>query len=76
MVLNEDPTVWLDGARPTPRYLSKYLGIKIAELYTNAVQYGNKMKLINSFAQGITRLLIISPYVGSHFYSQKCWRGD
>ncbi len=26
-VLKKDPTVWLEGARPTPKYISKYLKV-------------------------------------------------
>jgi hypothetical protein len=30
-VLNKDPTVWLDGARPPLRYVSECIQIKIVE---------------------------------------------
>jgi len=31
VIPNKDPTVWLDVARPPPRYSSKYINIKKAE---------------------------------------------
>ncbi len=34
-VLNKDPTVWLDGARPPQRYIFKNTKIKMAELHIN-----------------------------------------
>jgi hypothetical protein len=37
-VLNKYPTVWLDGTRPPPRYISKYIKINIAALYINDFQ--------------------------------------
>ncbi len=40
-VLNKDPTVCPHGARPPPRYVSKYIEIKIAESYINDLQFGD-----------------------------------
>ncbi len=42
-VLNKDPTSWLDGARPPPRYISKYIWIKIATLYISDIWFGDKL---------------------------------
>ncbi len=36
-VLNTDPTVWLDEARPPPRYALKYMKIKMAESYISGI---------------------------------------
>jgi hypothetical protein len=33
--LSTDPAVWVEGARPPPRCITKYLEIKIAESYIN-----------------------------------------
>jgi hypothetical protein len=48
-----DPTVWLDGARPPPRYTSKNLKLKNAESYISNISLGEKtfqqLKLSNSF---------------------------
>jgi hypothetical protein len=41
-VLNKDPTVFPHGARPPPRYVSKYIEIKIGEFYINDIQFGDK----------------------------------
>jgi hypothetical protein len=38
-VLIKNPTVWIDGARPPPKNVCKFIKIKIAELYTNHVQF-------------------------------------
>jgi hypothetical protein len=44
-------------ARPSPRYISKYIKIKIVEMWINNIQFGNKTiqqsKFPNSFEQGI-----------------------
>jgi hypothetical protein len=54
-VLNKDPTILTDGARTAPRYVSRYMKIKIPELYINNIQFGDKTfqqwKLTNSFVR-------------------------
>jgi len=30
-ILNKDPTIWLDGARQPPTYISKHIKVKIIE---------------------------------------------
>ncbi len=42
MVFNKDPNFWLDGARPPPKYICKYIKIKIAESYVNDIEFGDK----------------------------------
>jgi hypothetical protein len=37
-VVNKDPTVWEDEAKPSPSYIFKYINIKITELYINDLQ--------------------------------------
>jgi hypothetical protein len=41
-VLYKDPTIWLDEARPPPRYISKHIKIKIAESYISEIRFGDK----------------------------------
>ncbi len=60
VIPNKDPTVWPYGARPPPRYSSKYINIKKAESdiksYIKNVCFCDKTirvwKLSNSFVRG------------------------
>jgi hypothetical protein len=42
-VLNKDPTVCPDEARPHPKYICKYLKIKIDDSYINNIIFGKKI---------------------------------
>jgi hypothetical protein len=59
-VLKKDPTVRLERARPTPKYISMYFLMLNLIIIINDVQFGNKSiqwrKLPNSFLWIITLL--------------------
>jgi hypothetical protein len=62
-VLNKDPTVWLDGASPPPRNISKYIKIIIAESCINDMQFVDKM-IDNAREPTVNRALDGSIYPG------------
>ncbi len=62
-VPNKDLTVWLNGARPYSRYISKYIRIIIAESYISVIQFGNKTVQRWNMPGSFAREIILVPFL-------------